>query len=86
MMMMKKKVEDFLIGLVGGKENKTQTERFVQKKQEAIIVRVIKIKQKAKIINLIIIKFIKREGEKKREIQRFVERKQRQKKNNNKIK
>ena len=65
MMMMKKKVEDFLIGLVGGKENKTQTERFVQKKQEAIIVRVIKIKQKGKIINLIIIKFIKREGKKK---------------------
>lgn len=64
-MMMKKKVEDFLIGLVGGKENKTQTERFVQKKQEAIIVRVIKIKQKGKIINLIIIKFIKREGKKK---------------------
>ena len=78
MMMMKKKAEDFLIGLVGGKENKTQTERFVQKKQEAIIVRVIKIKQKGKIINLIIIKFIKREGEKK-EIQRFEERKQKQK-------
>ena len=64
-MMTMKKVEDFLIGLVGGKENKTETERFVQKKQEAIIVRVIKIKQKGKIINLIIIKFIKREGKKK---------------------
>ena len=34
-MMTIKKVEDFLIGLVGGKENKTETERFVQKKQEA---------------------------------------------------